>query len=188
LQIDLHECTISQRVINDDKKGMTDMARKKATDTAKKPQVKNAKKASDMAKKPKAKSAKKPNGNNYLAETLAMLTKVGFETSKTIDLMTTEIERIPANQQLLTKNTATLNALTLVARAEAHNIDFLMQRLGSIASHLIAVEEVIAEIAPAANLDIDRIVTKIRGKIAAGTDGKGDPAKAIEIATLLISR
>lgn len=139
------------------------------------------KKTNGAVKASKVKSVKEPTGEEYLAENLELLTKISAETGKTIDLMSAEIQRVKAN-------TASLNALTLSAQEVTDNIDYLMQKLGSVASHVIALEVVLAEIAPAAKLDMKNIVTKIRNTVAAGTDGKGDPAKAIDIATMLISK
>lgn len=138
-------------------------------------------KAKVMSKVPKAINAKEPTGEEYLAENLELLTKISTETGRTIELMSAEIQKIKANR-------ASLNALTLSAQEAADNIDYLTQKLGSVASHVIALEVVLAEIAPAAKLDMKSIVAKIRSKVAAGTDGKGDPAKAIDVATNLISK
>ncbi len=139
------------------------------------------KKTNGTVKVSEVKSVKEPTGEEYLAGNLELLTKISAETGRTIDLMSTEIQRVKAN-------TASLNALTLSAQEVTDNIDYLMQKLGNVASHVIALEVVLAEIAPAAKLDMKNIVTKIRNKVAAGTDGKGDPAKAIDIATMLISK
>ncbi len=136
----------------------------------------------------KAVKTKQSTGEEYLAQNLEMLTKISVETSKTIDLMTSKIESSQAGDQLLMDNMATLNALTKTAVTTAQNVDYVYQKLESIASHLIAVEVVLAEIASASKLDMGNIVSIIRNKIAAATDGKGDPAKAIDIATLLISK
>jgi hypothetical protein len=129
----------------------------------------------------KAKSVKDQTGEEYLAENLELLTKISAGTAKTIDLMSTEIQNIRTNS-------SSVNALMLMAREAADNIDYLTQKLGSVASHVIALEMILAEIAPAAKLDMKNIVGNIRKKVADGTDGKGDPAKAIEVATRLISK
>lgn len=139
------------------------------------------KKEKDEAGIKKAKSVKEQTGEEYLAENLELLTKISAGTANTIDLMSTEIQKIRTSD-------SSLNALMLMVREAADNIDYLTQKLGSVASHVIALEVVLAEIAPAARLDMKNIVGNIRKKIAEGTDGKGDPAKAIEVATRLISK
>lgn len=146
------------------------------------------KKETDAAEDSKKVSSKTPTGEDYLAENLAMLTKIGFETSQTIDLLATKMERAQNSENVLIANTVTLRELTQAVREAADNINYLMQKLGSVASHVIAVEAVLAEIAPKANIDMPNLVAKIRKDIAAGTDGKGDAAKAIDVATLLISK
>jgi hypothetical protein len=146
------------------------------------------KKALDVAEKSMIKTSNKPTGEDYLAENLAMLTKIGFETSQTIDLLATKMERAQKNENILIANTVTLRELTQAVREASDNINYLMQKLGSVASHVIAMEAVLADIAPKANIDMPSLVAKIRKDIDAATDGKGDAAKAIDVATRLISK
>lgn len=129
----------------------------------------------------KVQVAKELTGEEYLAENLELLTKISSETGKTIEMLSMEIDRMKANR-------ASLNALTISARQAADSIDYLTQKLGSVASHVVALEIVLSEIAPKANLNMKDVVAKIRKKIADGTDGKGDAAKAIDVATRLISK
>jgi len=151
------------------------------TPKAKSKKTEDPKVRTKVVKVSAAERVKEPTGEEYLAENLELLTKISAATGKTIEMMSVEIEKIKSNR-------TSLNTLALSVRQAADNIDYLTQKLGSVAGHVIALEVILGEIAPDAKLDMKNIVAKIRKKIADGTDGKGDPAKAIDVATLLISR
>jgi hypothetical protein len=63
----------------------------------------------------------------------------------------------------------------------------LVQKIASIAHHVIATEAVMAEIVAANGLNLPRVNARIRAKIAAGTDNNGDSNPAIDVAAAIAS-
>jgi len=69
----------------------------------------------------------------------------------------------------------------------SETLDVLVQKVENMAYHLIATEEVLSEVVTSTGLDIVRVNTRIRTKIANGTDKQGDPSRSIDIAAGIAS-
>lgn len=82
---------------------------------------------------------------------------------------------------------ANLTALTNVAGSLSDTLDMLVQKVESMAYHIIATEEVLAEVVAANGLDLARVNARIRAKIADGTDNLGDSTRAVDIAAGIAS-
>lgn len=63
------------------------------------------------------------------------------------------------------------------------NLEQLFRHLENMAAHVVAVEAVLAEVLKDQKIDMAAVQAAIRLKISDGTEGKGDPAKALEIAS-----
>ncbi len=87
-------------------------------------------------------------------------------------------------EQLVIENFATL---TCLVEALSETLDVLVQKAENMACHIIATEEVLAELVASEGLDLARVNARIRAKVAAGTDGNGDPSRAIDIAASIAS-
>jgi len=63
----------------------------------------------------------------------------------------------------------------------------LVQKVESMAYHIIATEEVLAEVVATSGLDLARVNARIRAKIADGTDNQGDSSRAVDVAASIAS-
>jgi len=82
---------------------------------------------------------------------------------------------------------ANLSALTNVVGTLSDTLDMLVQKVESMAYHIIATEEVLAEVVAANGLDLARVNARIRAKIADGTDNLGDSSRAVDVAASIAS-
>lgn len=87
-------------------------------------------------------------------------------------------------EQLVVENLATLSNLV---GCLSETLDVLVQKVESMAYHIIATEEVVAEIVSSNGLDLAHVNARIRAKVANGTNNLGDPSKAIDIAASIAS-
>ena len=67
------------------------------------------------------------------------------------------------------------------------NLSELFSYLENMAAHMVAVEEVVRQLARTQALNPAVIRAQIENKIAAGTEAQGDPSKTIAIAEGLLS-
>lgn len=77
---------------------------------------------------------------------------------------------------------ANLTALTQTLGNLSDAVDVLSQKMESMAYHIIAVEGILSEVVASTGIDISNVNCTINAKISAGTDGKGSPNRAIDIA------
>jgi hypothetical protein len=63
----------------------------------------------------------------------------------------------------------------------------MVQKMERMAHHVIASEEILAEIVAANGLNLARVNARIRAKIAAGTDNNGNSNLAIDVAASIAS-
>jgi hypothetical protein len=77
--------------------------------------------------------------------------------------------------------------LTKVISALSTTLDMVVQKAEGMAHHIIATEAILAELVAANGLNLARVNTRIRVKIAAGTDGNGDANQAIDVAAAIAS-
>ena len=89
-----------------------------------------------------------------------------------------------SSEQLVVENLSTLSSLVGTL---GETLDLLVQKTENMAYHLIATEEVLAEVVTATGIDLARVNARIRAKIANGTDSQGDPSRSIDIAAGLVS-
>lgn len=89
-----------------------------------------------------------------------------------------------SGEQLVVENLSTLSSLV---GSLSETLDVLVQKVENMAYHLIATEEVLAEVVTATGVDLTRVNARIRAKIANGTDKQGDPTRSIDIAAAIVS-
>lgn len=89
-----------------------------------------------------------------------------------------------SGEQLVVENLSTLSCLVGTL---SETLDILVQKVENMAYHLIATEEVLAEVVTSTGIDLARVNARIRTKIASGTDSQGDPTKSIDIAAAIAS-
>lgn len=89
-----------------------------------------------------------------------------------------------SGEQLVVENLSTLSSLVGTL---SETLDVLVQKVENMAYHLIATEEVLAEVVTATGIDLARVNARIRSKIANGTDSQGDPSRSIDIAAGIAS-
>lgn len=80
-----------------------------------------------------------------------------------------------------------ITELSKVVASIGTTIEMLVQKVASMAHHVIATEAVLAEIVTANGLNLPRVNARIRAKIAAGTDNNGDSNPAIDVAAAIAS-
>lgn len=88
------------------------------------------------------------------------------------------------SEQLVVEN---LQSLSNLVGCLSETLDMLVQKVESMAYHIIATEEVLAEVVAANGLDLARVNARIRSKIANGTENIGDPSRAIDVAASIAS-
>lgn len=81
----------------------------------------------------------------------------------------------------------TITALSKVVKSLEVTLEMLVQKVESMANHIIATEEVLAEVVASSGLNLARVNARIRIRIAAGTDNYGNSNKAIDVAALIAS-
>ncbi len=89
-----------------------------------------------------------------------------------------------SGEQLVVENLSTLSSLVGTL---SETLDVLVQKVENMAYHLIATEEVLAEVVTSSGVDLVRVNARIRTKIANGTDKQGDPTRSIDIAAGIAS-
>jgi IMP dehydrogenase/GMP reductase len=89
-----------------------------------------------------------------------------------------------SGEQLVVENLSTLSSLVGTL---SETLDVLVQKVENMAYHLIATEEVLAEVVTSSGVDLVRVNARIRAKIANGTDKQGDPTRSIDIAAGIAS-
>ncbi len=62
------------------------------------------------------------------------------------------------------------------------NLEQLFRHLENMAAHVVALEAVLTEVVKDHKIDMAAVQAAIRKKIADGTEGKGDPDKALGVA------
>ena len=89
-----------------------------------------------------------------------------------------------SGEQLVVENLSTLSCLVGTL---SETLDVLVQKVENMAYHLIATEEVLAEVVTSTGIDLARVNARIRNKISNGTDSQGDPSRSIDIAAGIAS-
>lgn len=81
----------------------------------------------------------------------------------------------------------TIAELSKVVASLSTALAKLVQKSESMACHIIATEEILAEIVAANGLNLARVNARIRAKIAAGTDSYGNANQAVDAAASIAS-
>jgi len=89
-----------------------------------------------------------------------------------------------SSEELVIEN---FTAITQAVDKLSDTLDMLVLKIESMAYHVIATEEVLAEVVAANGLNLARVNARIRAKIAAGTDGSCDSSRAIDVAASIAS-
>lgn len=82
---------------------------------------------------------------------------------------------------------ANFTALSTVVDSLSATLEMLVQKTESMAYHIIASEEVLAELVEKNGLNLARVNARIRTKIAVGTDNNCNSNQAIDIAASIAS-
>jgi len=87
-------------------------------------------------------------------------------------------------EELVIENFA---AMTRLVETLGETLELLTQKAESMAYHIIATEQLLAELIADNGINLAGVNGRIRQKIASGTDGTCDPSKAIDIAASIAS-
>lgn len=87
-------------------------------------------------------------------------------------------------EELVVENFA---ALSQVVESLSETLEMLVQKTESMAYHIIANEEMLAELVADNGINLSRVNARIRLKIASGTDGNGNANRAIDAAAAIAS-
>jgi hypothetical protein len=80
-----------------------------------------------------------------------------------------------------------LAAMSQLVKSMAETMEMLVLKAESMAFHIIATEEILAELVADNGLNLSRVNARIRLKLASGTGSATDPAKAIDVAAAIAS-
>lgn len=92
--------------------------------------------------------------------------------------------REKSGEELVIENFATM---TRLVETLGETLELLTQKAESMAYHIIATEELLAELITDNGINLARVNARIRLKIASGTGNSGDSGKAIDIAASIAS-
>jgi len=93
-------------------------------------------------------------------------------------------DRQKSGEELVIENFA---AVSRLVETLGETLELLTQKAENMAYHIIATEELLAEMIAENGINLAKVNSRIRSKIASGTNNTGDPAKAIDIAALIAS-
>lgn len=96
----------------------------------------------------------------------------------------TRVVKEKSSDELIADN---FTALSKVVASLGTTLEMLVQKTESMAYHIIATEEILAELVVANGLNLVNVNARIRAKIAAGTDNHGDANRAIDVAASIAS-
>lgn len=114
--------------------------------------------------------------------TKAIPKKAAVRTTKKATPVLATLDK--TGEQLVVEN---LSALSNLVGTLSETLDVLVQKVENMVYHLIATEEVLAEVVTSTGIDLARVNARIRSKIASGTDKQGDPSRSIDIAASITS-
>jgi len=89
-----------------------------------------------------------------------------------------------SSEELVIENFA---ALSQLVESLSETLDMLVQKAESMAIHIIATEEILAEVVADNGLNLARVNARIRAKIASGSDNINDASRAIDVAASIAS-
>lgn len=89
-----------------------------------------------------------------------------------------------SGEELVIENFA---AVSNLVETLGETIELLTQKVENMAYHIIATEELLAELIAENGISLAQVNTRIRHKISVGTENSCDPARAIDIAAAIAS-
>ena len=98
--------------------------------------------------------------------------------------VTAQPVREQTGEELVIENFA---AVSRLVETLGETLELLTQKAENMAYHIIATEELLAELVADNGINLARVNSRIRHKIASGTGNSGDPGKAIDIAASIAS-
>lgn len=110
--------------------------------------------------------------------------KKSLKISKEKSTVPTSKNQVKSSEELVIENFA---ALSQLVASLSETLDMLVQKTESMAFHIIATEEVLAEIVADNGLNIVRVNSRIRAKMATTSDNAGDANRAIDVAASIVS-
>ncbi|MSN27471.1 MAG: hypothetical protein GJV46_16650 [Geobacter sp.] len=116
--------------------------------------------------------------------TTSWAAKKSLKTSKEKSTVPTSKNQVKSSEELVIENFA---ALSQLVASLSETLDMLVQKTESMAFHIIATEEVLAEIVANNGLNIARVNSRIRAKMATTSDNAGDANRAIDVAASIVS-
>lgn len=103
---------------------------------------------------------------------------------KTAKAVTAKPVKAKSGDELVVDNLA---ALSKVVASLSTTLDMLVEKAEGMAHHIIASEAILAELVAANGLNLARVNSRIRIKIAAATDSYGNANQAIDAAAAIAS-
>ncbi len=116
--------------------------------------------------------------------TTSAAAKKSLKTSQEKSTAPTSKNKAKSSEELVIENFA---ALSQLVASLSETLDMLVQKTESMAFHIIATEEILAEIVADNGLNIARVNTRIRAKMATTSDNAGDANRAIDVAASIVS-
>jgi len=93
------------------------------------------------------------------------------------------------NKEIIDENLVEENIVAITTTVASLNttMEMLVQKIASMAHHIVAMEEILTEIISENGLSLATVNARIRARIAAGTDNQGDSTMAIDAAASIAS-
>lgn len=127
-------------------------------------------------------------GDNIMAKTTTIVsTKPSKKTAtkvkkKLAPIVSKDSEK--TGEELVIENLAVVSHLI---KTLGETLEMLVQKTENMAYHIIATEEILAEIVAENGLNLALVNERIRNTITTGTDNLCNPSKAIDIAAAIVS-
>jgi ribosomal protein L9 len=109
---------------------------------------------------------------------------ISVKTADTAKKSGASAGREKSGEELVIENFA---AVSRLVETLAETLELLTQKTESMAYHIIATEEILAELVAENGINLARVNTRIRRKIDSGTNGAGDAGRAIDLAASIAS-
>lgn len=121
-----------------------------------------------------------------------MASRKPTSVAATNELKPAKVKPVKSDNQLSEKNSEELvienvAALSQLVESLSETLDMLVKKAESMAIHIIATEEMLAEIVADNGLNLARVNARIRAKIASGSDNINDASRAIDVAASIAS-
>lgn len=110
--------------------------------------------------------------------------KKNAQPQKAVKAVTAKPVKAKSGDELVVDNLA---ALSKVVTSLSTTLDMLVEKAEGMAHHIIATEAILAELVASNGLNLARVNSRIRIKIAAGTDSYGNANPAIDAAAAIAS-